>query len=345
MSAPTTTPPPARPNILVLPVPSLYRRLFAPETERRLRALGNVTVHADERNVTSAELAGRIGGFDVVVTGWGSPRFTDDVLAAAGDRLKLVAHSAGTIKHMLPEAALERFRVTTVAAAMAPVVAEFGLLLTLLSLRPVHKLDAAMHAGADWRQVKTTTTGDELASQRIGVVGTGNTGRAYIRLVRALGVETWAYDPYLSDARAAELGVRRVQTLDELMAGCDIVSIQAPSTPETHKMIGRRELGLLRDGARLINTARSWVIDMDALLEELRSGRISAALDVYDQEPLPSDHPLRSLDDVILTPHVASATPQCHFRQGQMTVDELERFVRGQPLRYEVTRQMLATMA
>jgi len=228
---------------------------------------------------------------------------------------------------------------------MAPVVGEFGLLLTLLSLRPVHKLDRAMHAGVDWRNIKTTTTGDELAGQRIGVIGAGNTGRAYIRLVRALGVETWAYDPYLTDARAAELDVKRVATLDELLRECSIISLQAPSTPETHHMIGRRELGLMPDGARLINTARSWLIDGDALLAELKTGRISAALDVYDEEPLPADHPLRSLDNVILTPHVASATPQCHFRQGQITSDEVERFLRGESLRHEVTPQMLAIMA
>lgn len=110
-------------------------------------------------------------------------------------------------------------------------------------------------------------------------------------------------------------------------------------------MIGAPELALLPDNAFLVNTARSWVIDMDALLAELQSGRIRAALDVYDREPLPADSPFRRLDNVILTPHIAGATAQARFRQGQTVVDELRRFFAGEPLRYEVTKARLAILA
>jgi phosphoglycerate dehydrogenase-like enzyme len=136
-----------------------------------------------------------------------------------------------------------------------------------------------------------------------------------------------------------------VETLDELMVSSRIVSLQAPITPETRHMIGRRELGLMRDGAGLVNTARSWLVDQDALLDELRGGRISAALDVFDEEPLPVDHPYRSLPNVILTPHLGAATKQCILRQGQSTVDEVRRFVRGESLRYAITPEIMATMA
>jgi phosphoglycerate dehydrogenase-like enzyme len=154
----------------------------------------------------------------------------------------------------------------------------------------------------------------------------------------------WVYDPYLSEEQAGELGVSRMG-LDELMSGCPVVSVQAPVTAETHHMLGARELALLKDGAVFINTARSQVVDQDALLAELQSGRIQAALDVFDQEPLPVDSPFRRLENVIISPHIAGASRQARLRQGEIVVSEIERFFSGQPLRYRVSRAMLETMA
>jgi phosphoglycerate dehydrogenase-like enzyme len=299
--------------------------------------------HSEERDLTSDELAARISGFDVVVTGWGTPPFTDEVLAAA-DRLRLIAHSAGSIKRMLPPAVFERgIAVTHAASAIAPAVAEMSLLLTLLMLRQAHRHHQALKAG-DWASARALPLGQELAGQSVGVVGAGYTGRCFIKLLRALDAEVWVYDPYLGHERAAELGVRKVG-LDELLSNCPIVSLQAPATPETYHMIGARELSLLQDGAILINTARAWLVDQDALLAELRTGRIHAALDVFDQEPLPPDHPLRELDNVFLTPHIAGATVQARHRQGRVVVDEIRRFLNNEPLQYQITREMLDIMA
>jgi phosphoglycerate dehydrogenase-like enzyme len=110
-------------------------------------------------------------------------------------------------------------------------------------------------------------------------------------------------------------------------------------------MIGARELALLQDGAILTNTARSWVMDQEALLAELQSGRIQAALDVFDQEPLPQDSPFRDLENVILTPHVAGGTIEARHRQGEYMVQELQRFLADDPLFFQVTKDMLPTMA
>jgi phosphoglycerate dehydrogenase-like enzyme len=110
-------------------------------------------------------------------------------------------------------------------------------------------------------------------------------------------------------------------------------------------MLGVCELALLQDGAIFVNTARSRVIDMDALLAELQSGRFQAALDVFDQEPLPEDSPFRQLDNVILTPHVAGASIEARARQGEYMIEEMRRFLAGEPLKYQVTKDMLATMA
>jgi phosphoglycerate dehydrogenase-like enzyme len=333
----------SHPAIAVLLRPSLYEVLFSTETDRALKALGTVVFHDRERDLSSEELAEQIGGHDAVVTGWGSPRFSEEVLDAA-DCLRIIAHSAGSIKHMLPPLVFERgITVTHAAAAIAPAVADLSLALTMLLLRHVHVHDQALKAGG-WASTKAPPLGAELTGSRVGVVGAGYTGRCFIKLLRALEAEVWVYDPYLTDERAKELGVRKAG-LNELFAECPVVSVQAPSTEETYHMIGAEQLCLLRDGAGFVNTARSWVIDYDALLAELQKGRIHAALDVFDQEPLPADSPFRRLDNVILTPHVAGASVQARHRQGQFVVEELERFFSGQPLVYQVTGDMLATMA
>ena len=334
----------SKPKALVVPSPSLYHQLFAPSSDARLREAVDVTFNAGESAWDSAELARRIPGFAVVLTGWGSPPFTDEVLAAA-DRLRLIAHSAGTIKKLLPPPVFAcGIAVTHAAAAMAPAVAEMSVLLMLLCLRQTHRQDAALHAGATWRDAEGEGVGRELVGQRVGVVGAGHTGRTVIRLLTAWGCQVVVHDPYLAPDRAAAMGVTP-SGLDDLFATCPIVTMQAPPTEETYHMIGAAHLAALPDGAVFINTARSHTVDQDALLAELRRGRIRAGLDVYDQEPLPLDSPFRQLDNVVLTPHVASSTVQCYERQGAIVADEVVAFLRDGSLRYRVTGDMLATMA
>ena len=129
------------------------------------------------------------------------------------------------------------------------------------------------------------------------------------------------------------------------MRECPLVSLHAPSTPETYRMLGAEQFNWLQDGALFINTARSHPIDEAALLAELQTGRISAALDVFEQEPLPNDSPFRQLENVIISPHMAAVTDQAYRRQGRITTDEVASFLRDGKLRYEVTRDMLDRMA
>ena len=222
-------------------------------------------------------------------------------------------------------------------------VAETTLALILLCLRNYHKINRAFH-DEGWAAARSTPPGDELAGNRVGVIGAGYTGRAVIRRLLAMDAEVWLCDPYVSEESAAALGVQKA-ALEPLMRQCPIVTLQAPATAETYRMIGAEQLSWLRDGAIFINTARAHLIDEAALLAELRTGRISAALDVFDQEPLPDDSPFRNLDNLIITPHIAAVTHQAYKRQGEITVDEVARFLSEGKLRFEVTRDMLDTMA
>ncbi|NLD71703.1 MAG: hydroxyacid dehydrogenase, partial [Chloroflexi bacterium] len=184
----------------------------------------------------------------------------------------------------------------------------------------------------------------EIAGRRVGILGMGYVGRRSARLFKAVGAEVWVYDPYLPEEDAARLGVTKAE-LEDLLSECPVISVHLPVTDETLRMLGARELALIQDGAVFVNTARSLVVDQDALLAELRKGRFWAALDVFDKEPLAEDSPFRSLDNVLLTPHVAGLTMDSYQSLMALAIDEVERFFSDKPLVYSVTREMLATMA
>lgn len=333
-------------RIVLAATPSYREMVFAPESVARLEALGEVVVLDDPGD--AGALCAALPGTDVLITSWGATPLTADVLDHA-DRLRLIAHSASSVKHFVTDELFRRgLRITQAGQAMAEPVAEVSLAFTLSLLHRIQRFDHAMHAGG-WRD-GPGGPGDTavppqhgLTASRIGVVGASRTGLEYIRMLVALGAETVAYDPYLTDERADDLGVRRIG-LDDLLRTSRVVAVHAPTLPETHQMIGARELALMPDGAALVNTARSWLIDMDALLDELRSGRLDAALDVFDVEPLPADSPFRGLPNVLLTPHQAAATVECYFEMGAITASEVERYAVGQPLQYELSAAALTRM-
>lgn len=331
------------PKIGVAIRPSLYQELFTPELDAQLRKIGDVVHQTSENNLTSAQLAEQVSGYDAVITGWGTPQFNDAVLANA-DQLKVIVHSAGSIKRMLPPPVFEKgIRVSHVAAAMAPAVAELTLLFIMLSLRKIHTVNHVFKTSS-WNSAKSIGMGHEIRGQRIGIVGAGYTGKYVINILKSFDTDLWVYDPYLSTDDANGLGVTKVD-LETLLRDCPIVTLQAPPTDDTYRMIGAEQFSMLQDGAIFINTARSHLIDESALLTELQSGRIIAALDVFEQEPLPYDSPFRSLDNVIITPHIAAATHQTRHRQGQIAMDEMTHFFADKTLQYEVTRAMLDIMA
>ncbi len=336
-------------KILVLPSGALYQEIMSPRAEEKLRALGEIVQagppQGGGRNVTADQIADLLPGVDAVLTTWGAPRFDRRLLDRA-DRLQIIAHAAGTIKGIIPPEVFDRgIAVAHAAAVIAESVGEWALTVTLMALRKAYDLNKQMHEPDTNQDRRRLGFGNELYYKRVGIVAASMTGRAFIRLLQPFHPEILVYDPYLSDERARDLGVRRIDDLDELFATCDVVSNHAPTTEETNGMIGAAQLARLRDGALFVNTARAAAIDYDALTRELEGGRIRAAIDVFPKEPLALDSPLRRLDNVILSPHVAGGTAESRQRLGESMVDEIARCFAGEPLRYGVTKQMLATMA
>ncbi|MFG3700576.1 hydroxyacid dehydrogenase [Micromonospora sp. NPDC047620] len=327
--------------IAVAASPEVRELFFDADAWAALGRLGEVRLPADGADVgAEATLARLLTDADVVVTGWGTAPLSAAVLAAA-PRLRLLAHTGASVKPFVTPASFARgVRVTQAGEAMAYAVGEQALALTLALLHQLHRFDHALRTGVDWATAKAAPPRRELRGAAVGVVGASRTGRAYLGLVRALGARVLVADPYLSDGEAATLGVERV-TLDDLLARSLVVSLHAPVLPETVGMIGARELALMPDGALLVNTARSALVDEAALLAVLRSGRIDAALDVFDAEPLPVDHPFRRLPNALLTPHEAAGTVGSRRRAADIVVDEIDRFLRGEQLRHEVRPEHL----
>ena len=180
---------------------------------------------------------------------------------------------------------------------------------------------------------------------KVGLISLGAVGRATARMLRPLDVTLLAYDPFLPEEQAAELQVGLV-SLEELFRECDVISVHAPWIPETERMITGDLIASMKHGATLINTSRGAVIAEDEMIGVLRDRPdLSAVLDVTFPEPAAEDSPLRSLPNVVLTPHIAGSMQGECARMGSWMADELRRYVGGMPLRYRVKQAMLAKMA
>jgi phosphoglycerate dehydrogenase-like enzyme len=176
--------------------------------------------------------------------------------------------------------------------------------------------------------------------RRVGVIGASRIGRKVIELLRPFDLAVSLSDPYVDDSAARELDVSLLG-LDDLLRTSQIVTVHAPETPETRHLIGRRELALMPDRAVLINTARGSLVDTDALVGELRTGRLSAVLDVTDPEPLPADSPLHDLPNAFVTPHLAGSQGNELARLGLAVVAEAERVAAGEAVAYPVDFEAL----
>jgi phosphoglycerate dehydrogenase-like enzyme len=254
-------------RIAVLVPDPHYARMFHGEERARLAALGEVERPAGSGAELAPLLPEVLARAEVCLTGWGTPPLPIGVLPAHAP-LRLIAHTDGTIRHLIPPEAFARgIQVTHAAPVIADAVAEMTILLMLEGLRRVIEIDRRMKAGLPFREAGEVYTGDLLQGQRVGLIGAGYVGRRVARLLAPFGVDLVIYDPYLAAEQAAALGARLVD-LETLFSTSRIVSVHAPVTPETKHMVGARHLGLLQRGAVFVNTARSWIVDQEVLLTE-----------------------------------------------------------------------------
>ncbi len=330
-------------KILYLPPAHLSQDILSPEAASILENLGTVIWNELDRNYTSDELLEMLPGAAVVITAWGSPPITEEHVAAA-DALQIVGHAAGSVKTRLAPAGHERGIVLLSAAdVIAESVAEYTLWAMLSGQRNLFPYEEIMKVERGWKPAHNWP-GHSLYAKKVGLVSASMVGRRAINLLKPFGCDVMVYDPYLSQEDARLLDVRPV-ALAELFAEADIISVHAPITPETRHMITRAHFESIRDGALFVHTARTWVLDQDALLAELQKNRFNAYIDVFEPEPLPADHPIRDLDNVFLSPHVSGHTVENRLRLVEEIARDIERFFNNQPLRLAVPYEKLSIMA
>jgi phosphoglycerate dehydrogenase-like enzyme len=321
--------------------------LFDAARLERLESLCRVPRRAPVNDFGDPAVTELLAETEILVTSWGTPRVGHRALERM-PKLRLVANAAGTVRWVLSDsfwATTEgKVQVVSAAAANAIPVAEFTLAAIIFGTKRAVPLQRRYAESREWKIWSDELPWIGLRGRTIGIVGAGRIGRRVIELLHPFEVELHVYDPYLSDADAQALGVRK-SALDTLMATSDVVTLHAPDLPDTRNMIDARHLALMRDGAVLINTARGGLIDNDALIAELQTGRIDAIIDVTEPETLPEDHPLYDLPNVFLTPHIAGSQGSEIGRMADLALDEIERFIRGEPLRYAVRERDLDTIA
>lgn len=254
-----------------------------------------------------AELLARIPEYDAIV-GRSATRITAELLEHGG-KLKVVGRAGVGVDNIALDVATRLgIAVINAPAGNTVAVAElfFGVVIALF--RHLSRANASMHEGL-WD--RSELLGAELQGRTLGIVGLGRIGGEIATRAAAFGMETVAYDPYISQVRFQILKTRRADSLDELLEAADILSVHTPLTEETSGMIGRRELARLKQGAVVVNMARGGIVDEDALASVLRSGYLrGAGLDAFTKEPLAPDHPLRGLPNLFLTPHIGASTAE-----------------------------------
>jgi len=324
----------AEPKIVVT------RRIPEPAVEI-LREAGDVWVSPDDRPLEVSELHDAISGADVVVTLL-HDKVDDAFLDAAGDRLRAVCNVAVGFDNIdVPAATKRGVLVTNTPAVLTEATADLAMTLILAVTRRIGEGERLIRSREPWSWHMFMLLGTGLQGKTLGVVGMGAIGQSLARRAKAFGM-----DIVYSDARQApaeveqELGARRVE-LDELLRTADVVSIHAPLMDETRHLINADTLGLMKESAYLVNSARGPIIDEAALVDALKAGKIAGAgLDVYENEP--ETHPgLVELDNVVLLPHLGSATIETRTAMGVLAAENAVLALRGERPKTPVNPEVL----
>lgn len=316
-----------------------YPRMFSQEAWDTLETFANLLHHPANEPAEKEDLIALLPEADACITSWGVACLDADVIAAA-PKLKAMAHMGSSVKRFVSDAFWERgIHLTSAGIALGRSVAETTLGLMIVGQKRIWPLGRHVRAGGwrdspDWDKWYSR----ELNRKNIGIVGASNVGRYVIELLKPFNANILLYDPFVSADEAKALGTIKVD-LNDLLAQSEVVSLHAPANSQTHHMINAEGLALMKDDALIINTGRGTLIDEQALITELAKGRFFAFLDVTDPEPPDADSPLRTLDNVVVTPHIAGCIENCNH-MGELAVEELRRFFAGEPPVYQITKEL-----
>jgi len=280
----------------------------------------------DNRPTDDAEKLERASAATAMINSRGAVTWPGEVLRQLPDLKFISTCGIGTDSIDLVACRELGITVSNIPGRTAPVVAEHAFALMMAISRKTSYFTAAMKRN-DWHQVLSTS----LSGKTLGVIGTGNIGTEMIRLSRAFGMEVIAWSFHPDDEKARQLGFRYVER-DEVFSQSDVISLHVKLTDDSRHLVTSRELALMPAGSLLVNTARGAVVDTDALVAALDSGHLGgAALDVYETEPLETDHPLTRCEHIVLTPHCADQTPEGNDLLNLGATENAIAFLQGRP--------------
>jgi phosphoglycerate dehydrogenase-like enzyme len=313
-----------RPCRIVIPGDQPPQLQGSPHLER-LKAHGEVMLYTN-RPVDDADKLRRVSGAQCMINSRGAVKWPGELLRQLPELRMISVCGIGTDAIDLDAARELGIIVCNIPGRTAPIVAEHALALMLAVAR------CAWFQTNELKQGRWTSRDNLYLGRRtLGIIGAGPIGIETARLAQAIGMKVIAWTFHPSAERSRQVAIPFV-ALDELLRTSDVISLHVKLTKETRGLIGARELGLMKRGALLINTARGAVVDSVALVEALRSGHLGGAgLDVFEVEPLPPDHPLLTCEQVVLTPHNADQTPEGMDILNGGCVDNVIAYLEGRP--------------
>ena len=316
-------------------IPDDFPRVISgTKAEGKARELGEVSLYAHKAE-TQDELIERIKGFDVIISMRAYTHLTREVLASCPSLRLISIWGTGTDNVDLQAAEELGITVCNTPGANALSVAEHGIALLLSLARQTPYLDREVRSG-NWPRVEMV----QLSGKVLGLFGLGAIGRHTARMAQGLGMEVVAWTLHPSPVRAKESGVRFVSK-EELLKTSDVMSLHLRLSDDTVGFLKKEDFDFMKETAFLVNTARAGLIEPGALLEALKSRKIAgAALDVFDEEPLPDGDPITGLPNVVLTPHNAGMTPEAVSNGLMMAVESVESFLAGKGIapEYQVVK-------
>ncbi len=320
-----------------------YPNIYDTEQRARVDRLVDVVCEPLSRDDV-AEFPEKLHGVEVILSGWGAP-LMDAAFFEHASELKAVFYGAGSVRSFVTRDFWERDLVLTSSwAANAVPVAEYTVAQIVLSLKNIWRISRLIH------REKAYEPGEVIPSRgaygtTVGILSLGMIGKMVCGRLKEYDVKVIAHDPMVDQSGIRELGAEPVD-LDTVFRDADVVSLHTPLLDSTHRMIRGRHFASMKPWATFINTARGAVVHEKELIEVLRTRNdLTAILDVTDPEPPSEDSPLFDLPNVVMTPHIAGSNGNELRRLGRYAVDELERWVHGEPLQWRITREAAEIMA
>ena len=305
-----------------------------------LAKVGEVTRNMTENQPTADDLVRDAFDADVIVCGWGSLMFTKEVTDSLPN-LKMIAYTGGSMAGTIDESVYEKGIVTlTGNYIFAKSVAEGCLAYILCSLRELERYMKQVRNGG-WNE---NWTNRGLFGKKIGLVGFGEIAKNFVEMIKPFNMEILINSGHLSDEEAAKYGAKKASK-EEIFETCDIVSLHMGLNEKTKRSINRELMEKLRPDSILMNTARGEVVDEDAMEQLLAEGRFFAMLDVYSQEPLPVDSKLRSLPNVMLTPHLGGPTIDMREYIVCQFAKDIKAFSENKPMKNEIGPEAISRMS